>query len=104
MVLQGILVFGATVAVWVLVTVRIVRSLLRKYRSRTIYCIIGLMIGSIYAVIMGPESLEVPKPPMSIHTFSVVFFGIGCVLVPGLEVLKKVLKNKNEEVEALEAN
>ena len=62
------------------------------------------MIGSIYAVIMGPESLEVPKDPMSIHTFSIVFFVIGCILVPGLEVLKKVLKNKNEEVEALETN
>ena len=102
--LPGILIFGDGVAVGVLVTVRIVRSLLRKYRSQTIYCIIGLIIGSIYAVIMGPESLEVPKDPMSIHTFSVVFFGIGCVLVPGLEVLKKVLKNKNEEVEALEIN
>ncbi len=102
--LPGILIFGAGVVIGVLVTVRIVRSLLRKYRSQTIYCIIGLMIGSIYAVIMGPESLEVPKAPMSIHTFSVVFFVIGCILVPGLEVLKKVLKNKNEEVEALEVN
>ena len=102
--LPGVLIFGVGVMLGVLVTVRVVRSLLRKYRSQTIYCIIGLMVGSIYAVIMGPESLEVPKPPMSIHTFSVVFFVIGCVLVPGLEVLKKVLKNKNEEVEALEAN
>ena len=102
--LPSILIFGVGVILGILVTVRVVRSLLKKNRSQTIYCIIGLMIGSIYAVIMGPESLEVPKPPMSIHTFSIVFFGIGCVLVPGLEVLKKVLKNKNEEIEALEAN
>ena len=91
--LPSILIFGVGVILGVLVTVRVVRSLLKKNRSQTIYGIIGLMIGSIYAVIMGPESLEVPKPPMSIHTFSVVFFVIGCILVPGLEVLKKVLRD-----------
>ena len=102
--LPSILIFGVGVIIGVLVTVRVVRSLLKKNRSQTIYCIIGLMIGSIYAVIMGPESLEVPKPPMSINTFSILFFAIGCILVPGLEVLKKVLKDKNEEIEAVEAN
>ncbi|MRZ80942.1 DUF368 domain-containing protein [Paeniclostridium sordellii] len=97
--LPAILIFITGILVGVLVTVRTVRHLLRKYRARTIYCIIGLMIGSIYAVILGPTSLEVPKPPISIDTFSIVFFGIGCVLVPGLDSLKKVLKNKNEELE-----
>lgn len=57
----------------VLLTVRIVRSLLRKYRGRIIYCIIGIMIGSIYAVIMRPTSLEIPKPSMRLETFSIVF-------------------------------
>ena len=57
------------------------------------------MIGSIYAVIMGPTSLEVPKPPMSISTFSVVFFVIGCTLVPGLEKLKETLRQEQSECE-----
>ncbi len=52
------------------------------------------MISSIYSVIMGPTSLEIPKTPMSIEIFNMVFFVIGCVLVPALEKLKELLKNK----------
>ena len=96
--LPGIIIFGCGVLVGVLVTVRGVRSLLRKYRVQTMYCIIGLMIGSIYAVIMGPESLEVPMPPLSIDTFSIVFFIIGCTLVPALEKVKSILEGKYSDV------
>lgn len=94
--LLGIVIFGCGVLVGILVTVRIVRYLLKTYRSQTIYCIIGLMIGSIYAVIMGPTSLEIPKPPMIIKTFSIVFFAVGGILVPALEKLKVILKDNNE--------
>lgn len=55
--LAGILIFGCGVLIGILVTVRMVRYLLRNFRAQTIYCIIGLMIGSIYSVIMGPTSL-----------------------------------------------
>ena len=97
--LPGILIFGFGVLLGVLLTVRTVRHLLRNFRSQTIYCIIGLMIGSIYSVIMGPTSLEIPRPPMSIQSFSIIFFIIGCTLVPALEKLKDVLKNKETELE-----
>ena len=102
--LPGIIIFGCGVLLGILGTVRIVRSLLRKFRGQTIYCIIGLMIGSIYAVIMGPASLEIPQAPMSISTFSILFFAIGCTLVPALEKLKSVLKDKESETEDLEVN
>ena len=95
--LPSIIIFCAGIVIGVLLTVRIVRYLLKTYRPQTMYLIIGLMIGSIYAVILGPTSLEVPKPPMDIHNFSVVFFVVGCVLVPGLEILKKSLKSKEIE-------
>ena len=95
--LPGIIIFICGILAGALVTVRTVRSLLRKYRAQTIYTIVGLMIGSIYAVIMGPKSLEIPKPPMSVETFSIVFFAVGVTLVPALEKLKNLLKNKNIE-------
>ena len=95
--LPSIIIFCAGIAIGVLLTVRIVRYLLKAYRPQTMYLIIGLMIGSIYAVILGPTSLEVPKPPMDIHNFSVVFFVIGCVLVPGLEKLKSVLSSRGND-------
>ena len=92
--LPGVLIFGCGVLVGIVLTVRAVRHLLKNFRSQTIYLIIGLMIGSIYSVIMGPTSLEVPKSQMSISTFSLIFFIIGCTLVPALEKLKSLLKNK----------
>lgn len=97
--LPGVTIFGCGILIGVLVTVRGVRSLLRKFRPQTIYCIIGLMIGSIYAVIMGPLSLEIPQAPMNIYSFNIVFFILGCILVPALEGLKVLLKNKNSELE-----
>lgn len=99
--LPAIIIFGCGVLVGIFATVRTVRYLLRKYRSQTIYCIIGLMIGSIYAVIMGPTSLEVPKDPMNLSSFSIVFFVIGCTLVPALEKLKDVLKHSSKESDML---
>ena len=92
--LPGVLIFGCGVGLGIILTVRVVRHLLKNFRSQTIYLIIGLMIGSIYSVIMGPTSLEVPKSQMSISTFSLIFFIIGCTLVPALEKLKSLLKNK----------
>ena len=101
--LLGVVIFGCGILLGILLTVRVVRYLLKNFRSQTIYCIIGLMIGSIYSVIMGPTSLEVPKAPMSIQSFSIVFFIIGCILVPALEKLKALLENKEikSEVESI---
>nr|WP_282193079.1 DUF368 domain-containing protein [Romboutsia ilealis] len=96
--LPGFIIFGFGILVGLFVTVRTVRSLLRKFRGQTMYCIIGLMIGSIYAVIMAPKSLEIPMPPLSIDTFKFVFFAIGCILVPTLEKVKATLKSKDSNV------
>ena len=89
--LPSILIFGSGILIGVLITVRIVRYLLRSFRSQTIYCIIGLMVGSIYSVIMGPMSLEVSKAPMTVSTFNIVFFAIGCILFAFLVKLYVVL-------------
>ena len=59
--------------------------------------IIGLMIGSIYLVIMRLTSLEITNVPISVSTFSIIFFIIGCILVPGIEKLRYIIKNKNIE-------
>lgn len=102
--LPAIFIFISGIVVGILITLRVVRYLLRTFRPQTIYCIVGLMIGSIYAVIMGPTSLEVPRVPMSVSTFNVLFFAIGAILVPSLEKLRSILKSKETECEDLESN
>ncbi|WP_055340160.1 DUF368 domain-containing protein [Paraclostridium sordellii] len=86
-----IIIFICGILVGILISVRIVRYMLKKFRTETMYCIIGLMIGSIYSVIMGPTSLEIPKSPISMDTFNIIFFVIGCILVPYLEKIKDAI-------------
>ena len=52
--------------------------------------ILGLMIGSLYAIVMGPTTLENTKAAMTLHTFHPVFFIIGIVIVFGLEKIKAI--------------
>ena len=59
-----------------------------------IYLILGLMIGSLYAVFMGPTTLEVAKPAMNLSTFSFVYFIIGGAILLGLEKGKDLLEKR----------
>lgn len=52
------------------------------------------MIGSIYAIIMGPTTLSTPKAPLTFSTFSIVSFIIGGVIIIALEKSKDILSKK----------
>ena len=92
-VLPILMIFGIGVITGILIIVKIIKKAFDKYRSQTIYLVFGLMIGSIYAIIMGPTSLEVAQEAMSFGTFNILFFIIGGIVVYGLEVLRKKLDN-----------
>lgn len=84
--------FGCGVIVGALSVVKVIRKALEKFRAQTIYLIIGLMLGSLYAVVMGPTTLDVPQPAMSIHEFNILFFVIGGALILGLQKMKGIKK------------
>ncbi len=90
-------IFGFGIIAGVLLVIRLIKIALEKFRSQTIYCIIGLMIGSLYAIVMGPATLSTPQAPMSIHTFSIIFFALGAIVIFGLEKLKDVLEAKEKK-------
>lgn len=95
--LPPVLVFGLGVIVGVVLIIKLVKIALEKFRSQTVYFIIGLMIGSLYAIVMGPTTLEVPKKHLTLDTFSILFFIIGILIIVGLEQLKKILEKKKIE-------
>ncbi len=86
--------FGAGILVGIATFVRLLNHLLKSNRSQLIYFIIGLMIGSLYAVFMGPTTLNVPVPSMSFKTFNVMFFLIGGLIILILDNLKLFIKAK----------
>lgn len=91
-----VIVFGLGVITGIVSIIRLLRYLLANHRSKVIYTIIGLMIGSLYAVVMGPTTLEIPEARMGFGEFSILFFLLGGALILGLEQLKKVLDKGQE--------
>lgn len=92
-----LLVFGLGILTGIVSTIKIIKMCLEKFRSQTIYLIIGLMIGSIYPVILGPTTLEVPKAPVTFSTFSIVFFLIGGAVIIGLQKFKESIEKKEQK-------
>ena len=90
-------VFGLGVLTGIISIIKLIRMCLKKFRSQTIYAIIGLMIGSLYSITQGPTTLDVPQEAMNIHTFSIIFFIIGGGIIFGLQKLKSIMEKKEKE-------
>ncbi len=81
--------FGMGILIGAVVTVKIVSMCLKKFRAEMIYLVIGLMLGSLYAIAQGPTTLEHPQPSMTFETFNILFFGIGILIIMLLEKVKE---------------
>lgn len=94
-VMPSLVIFGLGMIFGIMLFARVARKCLEKQRSKTVYAILGLMLGSIYSIIVGPTTLEVPKKMMDFSSFSIIFFIIGGAVIVGLEFLKRVLNKNN---------
>ena len=88
-------VFGLGVITGIVLFVGLIRKALENFRPQTIYVIIGMMIGSLFSIVMGPTTLEVPQAAMSFNTFNILFFIIGGVIIVGLQAFKMFLNKEN---------
>lgn len=86
----AVFIFGVGVIVGALLVVKLIKYVLDHFRSQTVYFIIGMMIGSLYAIVNGATTLKEPKAALSLSTFSIVFFIIGGVIIFGLQKLKSI--------------
>ena len=93
----GLFVFGLGVLTGIFSIIKILKKALENYRTQTIYAIIGLMIGSIYSIIMGPTTLDIPQSPINIKNFNIIFFLIGGIVVWGLQKFKDINEKKVNE-------
>ncbi len=94
--LPALIIFGLGVIAGVVLVTRLLKLALKKHRSAMIYLILGLMLGSLYAIVMGPTTLSTPVDPLSFATFSPLFFILGGLIIVGLEWLKSFLEKKTE--------
>lgn len=85
-----LIVFGLGIIAGIVTIVRVIKWALDKHRAIMVFLIIGMMLGSFYAIIMGPQTLAVPKAPLSFSTFSILWFIVGGVIIFGLQQLKNI--------------
>lgn len=81
--------FGCGVLAGAVTVVKIIKVCLEKFRTQTVYMILGMMIGSFYAIVMGPTTLEVPQEAMTLGTFNIIAAIIGIALVLGMQFMKE---------------
>ncbi len=93
-------IFGIGVIVGALAVVKLIKKLLEFFRAHTVHFIIGMMIGSIYSIAMGPTTLRDSEgnlknlKMLNFSSFSIIYFIIGGVIILGLQFLKVAMESK----------
>ncbi len=78
----GVLVGFAVAPHWI-------RRWMRKAPDAVTYAVLGMMLGSLYAIVVGPATLKVPQHTMTLSDFHILWFVLGVAVMLGLEALKK---------------
>lgn len=81
--------FGCGVLTGAVTVVKAIKVCLEKFRPQTIYMILGMMIGSFYAIVMGPTTLEMPGEALGFGNFNMIAAAAGVALVLGIQMIKE---------------
>lgn len=92
--LTAVIIFGSGILTGLFSVIKLIKKALDKFREQTIYLIIGLMIGSLYLIIIGPSTLEVSQSAMSLSTFNILAFTAGGAVIFGMQYLKRIQSKK----------
>ena len=84
-----LIIFGLGMIAGIVTFTKLIRMCLEKFRSQTVYTILGMMLGSLYSIVMGATTLDIPQPAMTFSTFNIITFILGGVIITGLELLKR---------------
>lgn len=87
-------IFGCGVIAGIVGIIKLVKNALDNHRAAMVYFILGLMVGSLYAIAQGPTTLKVPQPALSWETFSILWFLMGGVFLAALNGLKAFTEKK----------
>ena len=85
----ALVIFGIGVMTGAVTVVKIIQVCLERFRIQTMYMILGMMIGSFYAIIMGPTTLEIAQSALSFQNFNIIAAVIGLGVVLGMHALKE---------------
>ncbi len=98
-VVPGLCALGGGVLAGIGLSIHAIRTALQNHRSAMVWLILGLMLGSLYAIANDPASLKVPLPPLSMATFCLPAFVLGAALLLALEGGKKKMEKNTPKGE-----
>ena len=84
--IPGLMFFGLGVLTGAATVVKGIKVCLEKFRPQAVYAILGVMLGSFYAIIQGPATLEIPKAAVNPGNFQIAACLAGAVLVIGMQI------------------
>lgn len=79
----------------IFMSIRIIRKKMRKNRDKMIYLILGMIVGSLFAIIMGPTTVG-KNLPLNFDNFSLSGFIIGIFILFFLELIR-IIRIKKEK-------
>jgi putative membrane protein len=74
---------------------KLIRKGLENHRGAMVYFVLGMMLASIYAIIMAPTTIEGGFEMLTFSNFNIYTFIAGGAIILGLDYIKKLL-SKNE--------
>lgn len=89
-----LLLFGVGVLIGIFCSFRGIHYLLKHHRAATDCAILGLMVGSLFAVVMGPTTLSDPLPPLNPSNSNLGLFLVGILIVTGFGIGKYFLQRR----------
>lgn len=95
-VLPALIICGCGIVFGLALCTKAIRVCYNKFRSQLMYLVIGLLIGSLYAIAHGAETLSEPLPALGLETFSIVFFLIGAGIMLVLQWLKRRMEKNSQ--------
>lgn len=84
-----LLFFGFGVLAGAATVVKVIKVCLERFRPQAVYMILGMMLGSFYAIIQGPTTLEIPKAAINFGNFQILPCLVGAALVAGMQIIKE---------------
>ena len=94
--LPALCIFGIGAVFGLALCTKIIRVCYAKFRPQLMYLVVGLLIGSLYAISKGAETLSEPLPALGFETFSIVFFILGILIMVLLHWLKRRAEKNTE--------
>lgn len=94
-----LLCFGIGIIIGFVTIVKIIKKSLVRFRPQTIYLVLGMMIGSLYAIVMGPTTLDAPQEMLSLDKVTlscVAAFIIGGIVILALQLLKRLINKQDK--------